>query len=89
MELTVSNKHTRERRIADSIIRKLKSTAATLKSNNPSHKDGLKYMISKTIYEETIISEFDNKNLSQEDRLIVREFINRKIISAQPVRQFN
>lgn len=80
MELLVSEKHTKERKIAAVIINKLKITAATLESNNPMHKNGIKYMISKKVYENVIHEEFEAKNIMYKDRMVIREFINRKLI---------
>lgn len=82
MNLLVSEKHTKERKIADVIVKKLKTTAAIFESNNPKHKNGVKYMISKKLYEEIIHNEFEDKNIIYKDRMIVREFINRKLIPA-------
>ena len=79
MSLLPSDKHTKERKIAESIANKLKNTAATLESNDPSHKNGVKYMISRKVYENIIQVEFENRELSHTNRMIVREFINRKL----------
>ena len=79
MNILSSDKHTAERRIAETIANKLKNTAATLESNDPAHKNGVKYMISKRVYENIIQVEFDTKELSHRNRMIVREFINRKL----------
>jgi len=79
MNLLPSDKHTAERRIAESIANKLKTTAATLESNDPTHKNGVKYLISKKMYESIIHVEFETKGLSHKTRMIVREFINRKL----------
>jgi hypothetical protein len=80
MELLVSEKHTKERKIADIIINKLKVTATKLESNNSIHKDGVKYNISKKMYEEIISSEFESRKIMYKDTMIVREFINRKLV---------
>jgi hypothetical protein len=79
MDILPSDKHTKERKIAETIARKLKNTAATLESNDPTHKNGVKYMISKKVYESIIQVEFDTRELSHKNRMIVREFINRKL----------
>ena len=79
MNLLASDKHTKERKIAESIANKLKSTAATLESNHPAHKNGVKYLISKRVYEDIIHVEFESRELSHKNRMIVREFINRKL----------
>ena len=79
MNLLPSDKHTAERKIAESIANKLKKTAATLESNDPAHKNGVKYIISRKVYENIIQVEFESRELSHKNRMIVREFINRKL----------
>lgn len=79
MNILSSDKHTKERKIAEAIANKLKSTAATLESNDPTHKNGVKYIISRKVYENIIQVEFETKGLSHKNRMIVREFINRKL----------
>ena len=81
MSLLVSNRYTHERKVADIIVTKLKRTAATLESDDPSHKNGVKYMISKRVYENTIQFEFDNRCIAQGSRTIIKELINRKLKS--------
>lgn len=76
-----SEKHTKERKIAESISNKLKRTAATLESNDPTHKNGVKYIISRKIYDNIIQVELINRELSDNDSMIVKEFINRKLKS--------
>ena len=82
MNILSSDKKTKERKIAQIIVNKLKIKAATLESSNPTHKNGVKYIMSKNVYENIIIEEFNNRNISHTDRMIVREFINRKLIPA-------
>lgn len=47
MELIVSNKHTHERKIADFIVKKVKSQALIVRSDNPKHKNGVMYSIKR------------------------------------------
>ena len=54
MDILPSDKHTKERKIAEAIANKLKNTAATLESNDPAHKNGVKYIISKKVYENIV-----------------------------------
>lgn len=82
METLVSKKYTHERKVAKIIVTKLKRAAATLESDDPSHKNGLKYMISKKVYDSTIELEFNNRCIAHGSRMIVREFINRSLINA-------
>ena len=79
MELIASNKHTKERKIADIIVSKLKSTAAAFESNDPTHRNGIRYTISKKVYDNTIKMEFDNRNISNVDRMVITQFINRRL----------
>ena len=81
MNILSSDKHTAERRIAETIANKLKKTAATLESNDPTHKNGVKYMISKKVYDNIIQVELTNRGLSNDASAIVIEFINRKFKS--------
>lgn len=82
METLVSKKYTHERKVAKIIITKLKRAAATLESDDVNHKNGLKYIISKKVYDDTIEIEFNNKCIAHGSRMIVREFINRSLINA-------
>tara|TARA_R110000868_G_scaffold80172_1_gene228061 strand:- start:128 stop:379 length:252 start_codon:yes stop_codon:yes gene_type:complete len=82
METLVSKKYTHERKVAKIIVTKLKRAAATLESDDPSHKNGLKYMISKKVYDNTIELEFNKRCIAHGSRMIVREFINRSLINA-------
>jgi len=79
MELIASKKYTKERQIAEIIVRKLKSTAAAFESNDPAHRNGVKYTISKKIYDATINVEFDNRNISHVDRMVITQLINKRL----------
>jgi len=79
MELSVANKHTHERKVADFIIKKVKSQSVILKSENPSSKNGIMYSINKTEYENIINYELEAKRIPHITRMVVREFINRKL----------
>jgi hypothetical protein len=81
MELSVANKHTHERKIADCIVKKVKSNATSIKSDNPKHKHGVMYSIKKTEYENIIKYELEAKKVPHMTRMVVREFINRKLKS--------
>jgi hypothetical protein len=82
MELSVANKHTHERKVADFIIKKVKSNAIIIKSDNPSHKNGVMYSINKTEYENLINYELEAKRIPHVTRMVVKEFINRKLKKA-------
>lgn len=79
MELSVANKHTHERKVADFIIKKVKSQSVILKSENPNSKNGIMYSINKTEYENIINYELEAKRIPHITRMVVREFINRKL----------
>ena len=79
MSLLPSDKHTKERKIAEAIANKLKNTAATLESNDPAHKNGVKYMISRKVYDDTILAELTKRKLSTDKMMIVIKFINCKL----------
>lgn len=81
MELVVSNKHTHERKMADLIVKKVKSNAIIIKSDDPKHKNGIMYSIKKTEYENIIKYEMEAKRIPHMTRMVVREFINRKLKS--------
>ena len=79
MSILVEKKFKDERRIAYSVIDKLKSEAATLESNDPNHKDGVKFLISKKRYDAIIETEFDYRCAKHMNRDSIREFINNKL----------
>ena len=81
MELVVANKHTHERKMADLIVKKVKSNATIMKSDNPKHKHGVMYSINKVEYENIIKYEMEAKRIPHMTRMVVREFINRKLKS--------
>jgi len=55
MSILVEKKFKDERRIAYSVIDKIKSEATALSSGNPKHKDGVKFLISKKRYDAIIL----------------------------------
>jgi len=63
---------------AERIIEKLKITAAEFESNNPRHKNGLKFIISRKKYDH--VMNFEIWQLSEEIREPVKEIINKKLI---------
>ena len=65
MHVLAEKRFTDERRIAYSAIEKIKTAAAVLESNDPKHKNGVKYLISKKEY---------HKN-----RESIKSFINTKL----------
>jgi len=82
MELIASKKYTKERSIAYSIIRELKTAAATFSSDNLNHKDGKKYLISRDEYDKIIVTSLEEARLKDDSKKIVKEFINQKLTKA-------
>jgi len=81
MDLKVSKKYTKERKLANIIVEKLKNKATMLESDDITHKNGIKFIISKKIYKNIIYNEFKNRNTPNKDIIIIKEFINRRLIS--------
>ena len=73
------NKYKDERHIAYSVIDKIKSAAATLDSNDPTHRNGVKFLISKKKYENIIDDEFNKKCAKHMNRELIKTFINSKL----------
>lgn len=63
---------------AERIINKLKEKAAEFDSNNPKHKDGKKYVISKKRYDHVLTIE--TWQLPEEIRSSVNEIITKKLV---------
>ena len=61
MEVFTENKFKDERWIAYSVIEKIKKASAVLDSNDPSHKNGVKFFISKKEYNK--IKKFTHEEL--------------------------
>jgi hypothetical protein len=68
-----------ERLIAYSAIYKIKSKAITIKSDDPKHKNGVIYKISKTTYEDILNNEFNKKCARHMNRESIRVFIETKL----------
>lgn len=79
MDLIPSNKYIKERKVAEIIVEKLKYTAQRVDSTDPTHRNGVKYMMSKQLYESTIHCEFEARKIIHSDRMVIRELINRKL----------
>jgi hypothetical protein len=79
MHLLTEKKFTDERRIAYNAIERIKTAAAALESNDPTHKDGLKYLISKKQYHAIINEVFDEKCAKHMNREFIESFINTKL----------
>ena len=76
----VSDKKTKERKVANIICEILKNTAATFDSNDPTHRNGVRYIISLKRFNKIIEEEIENRNLSFNSSLIVKDLIKRKLV---------
>ena len=72
MEVFTENKFKDERWIAYSVIEKIKKASAVLDSNDPTHKNGVKFFISKKEYNKILDVEFE-KRLSRERNIYAGE----------------
>ena len=79
MHLLAEKRFTDERRIAYTAIEKIKTAAAVLESNNPNHKNGVKYLISKKQYHTIIETVFDERCAKHMNREFIKSFINTKL----------
>jgi acetate kinase len=68
-----------ERLIAYSAIDKIKTAATVIPSDNPKHKNSVKYMISKKEYHAIIETVFDNKCARHMNRESIRSFIDTQL----------
>jgi hypothetical protein len=68
-----------ERLIAYSAIDKIKTAATVIPSDDPKHKDGVKYMISKKEYHAIIETVFENKCARHMNKESIKSFINTKL----------
>ena len=75
----VEKRFTDERRIAYTAIEKIKTAAAVLESNDPNHKNGVKYLISKKQYHKIIETVFDERCAKHMNREFIKSFINTKL----------
>lgn len=79
MELLLDKRYKEERIIAYTTVEKIKDAAATLESNDPSHKNGIKFLISKKQYESIVEEEFDKKCARHMNRELIKTIINLKL----------
>lgn len=68
-----------ERIIAYSAIDKIKSAAKVIPSNDPTHKNGVNYLISKKDYHAIIETVFEQRCAKHMNRESIREFINKQL----------
>jgi hypothetical protein len=79
MEILTQKRFKDERYIAYSVIETLKSSAVTVKSDNPKHKNGVIYNISKKKYEDIINTEVNRKCARHMNKESIRTFIENKL----------
>ena len=79
MEVLTEKRFKDERCIAYSVIETIKTRAITMESNDPKHKNGVKYKISKTKYEDILKDEFNKKCAKHMNRESIRVFIETKL----------
>ena len=60
-------------------LEKLKSTATHLKSNDPTHRNGIKYSISIKQYDAIIDESLNRRCVVHMNKNMIREFINCKL----------
>ena len=68
-----------ERLIAYSAIDKIKTAASVILSDDPTHKNGVKYHISKKEYHKIIETVFEQKCARHMNQESIREFINKQL----------
>lgn len=79
MDLLIDKRYKEERIIAYNTVEKIKDAAATLESNDPSHRNGVKFLISKKQYHSIIDNEFDRRCPKHMNRELIRTIINLKL----------
>lgn len=79
MDLLIDKRYKEERIIAYNTVEKIKDAAATLESKDPSHRNGVKYLISKKQYYSIIESEFDRRCPRHMNRELIKTIINLKL----------
>ena len=79
MEVLTEKRFKDERLIAYSVIETIKNKATTIKSDDPKHKNGVIYKISKTTYEDILNNEFNKKCAKHMNRESIRVFIETKL----------
>lgn len=79
MEILTQKRFKDERFIAYSVIETLKSSAVTVKSDDPKHKNGVIYKISKKRYEDILTNEFNRKCAKHMNKESIRIFIETKL----------
>lgn len=79
MHTITEKKYKDERYIAYHVIEKIKAASIALVSDDPNHKDGLKYSISKKQYEAIIEVTCKEKCARHINTKLIKDFINNKL----------
>jgi hypothetical protein len=79
MKIFTETKFKDERKIAYTVIEKIKQAAAVLESNDPTHKNGVKFFISKKEYNKILDTEFEKRCARHMNRELIKSFINTKL----------
>jgi hypothetical protein len=79
MEVLTAKRFKDERIIAYGAIERLKDAAATLESNDPTHKNGVKFLISKKQYETIVETELDRKCARHMNRDLIKKVIDARL----------
>lgn len=79
MKIFTETKFKDERKIAYSVIEKIKKASAVLDSNDPTHKNGVKFFISKKEYNKILDTEFEKRCARHMNRELIKSFINTKL----------
>ena len=79
MDLLIDKRYKEERIVAYNTIEKIKDAAATLESNDPTHRNGVKFFISKKQYDSIIENEFDRRCSRHMNRDLIKKIIDLRL----------
>ena len=79
MKIFTETKFKDERKIAYTVIEKIKQAAAVLESNDPTHKNGVKFFISKKEYDSIIEGEFNRRCPRHMNRDLIKTIIDLRL----------
>jgi hypothetical protein len=78
-DVLTAKRYKDERCIAYIVVEKIKDAAATLESNDPSHRNGVKYIISKKQYHHIVDTEFKKRCAKHMDRDLIKAVIDARL----------
>ena len=90
MDLLIDKRYKEERIIAYNTVEKIKDAAATLESKDPSHRNGVKFLISKkqyhSIIEPMLIAKSENESAKFVKSFVpeskIEEYMNENILDS-------